>query len=363
MKFENKDHACSYLVLPFQKGIGDHLSCSSFIRNLARNRPDCPIDLAVFNKAGADLYRYNPYIRNIHLVDMHYLDFFKTRGKYRIREKIEYLGKFRSFKFDTAYILGTKIRFALFAYLIGAKERIGYTAHHGFTNRRRGLLLTRRGDSSLKKNVAERFLDLLAMDGMQIDDGSIELFLSEKEIKSAEDFLSSNRVAAGEKIIALAPFAADMRRTWPLDRVWTVAKHFAEKGYKVIILGSGQDRPLIQKTPPPDHPHIIDFTGKLEILETAAVIRRSTFFLGNDSGLGHIAGAVGTKSLILGYHVTTFWYPLSRSVKTIIKETGCTTCTFDSIKTCTEEGRKAAICFSLIGVDEVLNAIEARLQQ
>ncbi len=360
MKMQDTGHRSSYLILPFQKGIGDQLSCSSLIRNLAQNRPESAIDLAVFNNEGQDLYRYNPYIRNIHLVDMQYLDFFKMRGKYQIRDKIDYLKKFRAYRYDAVYVLGTKIRFALFAYLIGAKERIGYTAHHGFTNHRRGFFLTKAGNSSLQKNIVERFLDLLVIDGMQIYNPTIELFLSEKENEAAERIFSSNCIGPGERVIALAPCAADMRRTWPLDRFWAVGEHFAKKGYKVVILGSSHDAALIQKAPPPDH-HIINLTGKADILETAALIKKSVFFLGNDSGCGHLAGAVRTDSLILGYYVTTYWYPLSPTARTIIKETGCRTCTFDTIKKCTGDGKKTARCFSMISVDEVVNAIEGRL--
>ena len=283
------------------------------------------------------------------------------RGKYRIGEKIDYISRFRAFKYHKAYILGTKIRFALFAYLIGAKERIGYTAHHGFTNRRRGLLLTKTGNSSVKKNIVERFLDLLVIDGLQVYDPFIELFLSEKETETADAIFFLNNISSRDTVIAVAPCSSDMRRTWPLDRLWGVAQHFASKGYKVLILGSGQDRALIQKTPPSRHANIVDLTGKLTILETAAVIKRSTFFLGNDSGCGHIAGAVRTSSLILGYYVTNFWYPLSPTVKTIVKETGCKICTFDSIKKCTDGGTKTARCFSLITVDEVVRAVEESL--
>ena len=361
MKLNDIHEAGSYLILAFQKGIGDQLTCSSLIRNVARNRPGAAIDLAVFTKTGRDLYQYNPYIRNIHIIDMDYLDFFKIGGKYRLREKIEYVRTFRRFKYDAAYILGTKIRFALFTYLIGAKERIGYTAHHGFINRRRGLLLTKTGKSSLQKNIVERFLDLLAIDGMRIYDPAIELFLSKKEDRAAEDLFSSAGISPQDRVITMAPFASDAQKTWPLDRFWAVASHFAEKGYTVIILGSAQDRALVQKMPPPGHPHIIDYTGKLDILETAAVIKRGAFFLGNDSGCGHIAGAVRTNALILGFYLTRFWHPLSPSVKMIVKETGCTMCTFDSIKKCTDSARHTAPCFALISVREVVAAIEEQI--
>ena len=358
---DSHDPNSSYLVIPFQKGIGDQLACSSFVRNLAMNKPDSTIDLAVFNDAGRDLYRYNPYVSNIRMFDIRYLNYFQLEGPYWLPQKIKFLQRFRSYRYHTVYLLGTKIRFALFAYMIGARERIGYISHHGFTNSRRSLLLTKIGSSSLEKNIAERFLDLLSMDGMKIRDPFIELFLSEQEEREAGRILSEEGIVAGEQVIALAPFAIDSRRTWPLDRFWSVARHFAEKGLKTVILGSEREHEVIRSARLERHACIIDLTGKTNLLQTAAIIKRCTLFLGNDSGLGHIAGAMRADALILGYQATGFWYPLSPSVSTLIKRRNCPVCSFKTIKKCSNNGKSTIPCLAMITVDEVIQALEAKL--
>ncbi len=355
------DTVLSYLVIPFQKGIGDQLSCSSFVRNLAMNKPGSTIDLAVFNDEGRDLYRYNPYVRTIHVIDMQYLNYFRMNGSFRLQDKIKFIARFRKQHYHTVYLLGSKIRFALFAYLIGARERIGYISHHGFTNRRRGFLLTKIGDSCLERNIAERFLDLLAMDGMKIYDPFIELFLSQNESKEADCILSEMGIAPDEKVIALAPFASDPKKTWPLDRFWSVATHFAEKGFTTVILGSARDSEVLWNAHFGQHSRILDVTGKTSILQTAAIIKRCKLFLGNDSGLGHIAGAVRTNSLILGNKMTEYWYPLSPSVSTLIKRTNCPVCSFDTIRQCSKNGKDIVPCFAMITVDEVIQALEAKM--
>lgn len=342
----------SYLVMTFgAKGVGDHVSCSSFVRNLAKNSPHAAIDVGVFSPVGMELFKYNPHVRNIHMLDMEYL---KVGGKYRCGEKARYISSFRCLNYDTVYILGTKFRHAVFAFLIGAEKRIGYV------NYRRGFLLTTKATEPLEKNIVERFLGLLTLDGLTVFDPTLELFISEKEAAAVERVFSERGIGSTDRTISLAPFAADMRRTWGLHRFWEIADRLAEEGWRVLVFGSSSDRELMRNVPLPQHPNIVDLTGKLTILETAAAIKKSAVFLGNDSGLGHIAGAVGTKALILGYYVTRTWYPLAPSVRTIIKEVGCTAC---NLNACTANNDEVPRCFSSIGVKEVVKKLSEMLAE
>ncbi len=337
----------SYLVIGFGgKGVGDHLVATSFVRNLFQNEPGCSIDFAASSPVGVEILQHNPYIRNLFVLDTEYVKF---SGTFSWGEKREFLNRYRRLGYDKAYVLSTKFRHALFAYLIGARERIGYESYH------RGFLLTKKADEPTGRNMVERFLHLLTLDGMQVFDPAIELFLSDKEVTAVEGVFLEKGVGSGDRVIALAPFAADMRRTWGLDRFWQVAEHFAANGFTVVVLGAPSDRALMAATRPiPRQRRIVDLVGALSLLETAAVIKRSAAFLGNDSGLGHMAGAVNTKALILGYFITRVWYPLAPSIKTIIKETGCTSC---DVNTCI--GNKDVIpdCFLSIRVDEVIRTL------
>jgi heptosyltransferase I len=348
----NLDTSPSYLVMAFGAGgVGDHLTCSAFVRNLAQNHPDATIDFAAFSKIGAELFRYNPYIRHIHILDMSYL---KLGGKYRFPEKIRYLADYRKLKYDAVYVLGTKLRHALFAFFTGARKRVGYRSYN------RDFLLTKKGNEPVEKNVTERYLDLLLLDGMKIFSSTNELFLSEKENTTVDRIFHECGIADGDVIITMAPFAAQMWRTWGLAHFWEAAERLIRvmPNCKILILGSDSDRVHLDTVPHPRHPSIINFLGRLTILETAAAIKKSSAFLGNDSGLGHIAGSVGTKSLILGYYITRVWYPMGPRVRTIIKDIGCTSCNL-----CAQTGDQYLQCFSSITVEEVVNTLTDMLIQ
>jgi lipopolysaccharide heptosyltransferase II len=335
------------LVMAFgAKGVGDHVSCSSFVRNLAQNCPESPIDFAAFSPIGAELFRHNPYIRTIHVLDMTYL---KLGGQYTLGDKLRYLNSFQKANYQKVYVLGTKFRHAVFAFLTGAKKRIGYDNYH------RGFLLTKTGPEPRDKNIVHRFLGLLTLDGCRIYDPSIELFLSEHDQDTAERIFKKYGILENQKVICMAPFAADMRRTWGLERFQHVAQHFVEsRGVKVVILGSSNDQQCLVADPFRAHTSIINLAGQLNIRETAAVIKKSAVFLGNDSGLGHVAGAVGTPAVILGYFITRTWYPLAPSVHTVIKDTGCISC---DLNTCDKVEKGKPHCILSITPDEVIAKI------
>ena len=67
----------------------------------------------------------------------------------------------------------------------------------------------------------------------------------------------------------------------------------------IILVGDKRDAILSKQFSLNYKGKIIDCCGHYNLLETAAIIKESDFFVGNDSGLGHIASAVRTKSFTI----------------------------------------------------------------
>ncbi len=69
-------------------------------------------------------------------------------------------------------------------------------------------------------------------------------------------------------------------------------------GARVVVLAAQHERdqaqPLLAAIP--GH-RLIDLVGRVDLLTAAAVLRRCTMFIGNDTGLMHIAAAIGTPTL------------------------------------------------------------------
>ena len=338
------------LVIGFGgKGVGDQIIATPFVRNLARNFPVAAVDFAASSQMGVDLLKHNPYLRGSYVLEM---DCFRFGGKISIFKKASYLSWLRGKGYDRIYILSTKMRHALAALLIGAPARIGFSSHH------RHVFLTSHWPEPLEKNLVDRFLDLLRFDGLTVSGNTVEICLREDEVAEAErlrrDFFSDSR-----PVVAVAPFAADMRRTWGLQAFSELVSRCRAEGIGVVLLGSPADRHLPDGSLFPAGRNVANLVGKLSIRQSAAQIKTSAAFVGNDSGLAHVAGAVGTKGIVIGYHATRFWYPSAPCIQTIIRVPGCTSC---DLAACVGDAAGTPPCFQAISVSEVMGRLKSLME-
>jgi ADP-heptose:LPS heptosyltransferase len=104
-------------------------------------------------------------------------------------------------------------------------------------------------------------------------------------------------------ILAVAPAANWIGKTWPTERFALLAVQLMQKGQpfengRLLILGGPDDRraaePLRRSLP---RDRWIDLTGQADLLTTYACLKRARLFVGNDSGLMHMAAAAGAPTL------------------------------------------------------------------
>jgi heptosyltransferase III len=107
--------------------------------------------------------------------------------------------------------------------------------------------------------------------------------------------------ATGAPIVVLAPTANWAPKIWPAERFVTLFQRLAAShipgAVPAVIAGPGEfeaamARPVLQALP-----RAIDLVGRLSLPEIAAFLARSSLFVGNDSGLMHLAAASGAPTL------------------------------------------------------------------
>lgn len=75
--------------------------------------------------------------------------------------------------------------------------------------------------------------------------------------------------------------------------------------------------------------------GQLSLGHVTALLERSLVYLGNDSGISHLAGAVGVRTVVLfGPTEPRQWAPRGRNVLVLRKGLACSPCNDELIKTC-----------------------------
>lgn len=107
----------------------------------------------------------------------------------------------------------------------------------------------------------------------------------------------------GQTWLVLGPTANWHRKVWPAERFAELALRLtapdgAFPSAGIAILGGPGDQERSMATPVLTAlPQALDLVGKLDLPEVAAVLARAAMFIGNDSGLMHLAAAAGAPTL------------------------------------------------------------------
>jgi ADP-heptose:LPS heptosyltransferase len=127
----------------------------------------------------------------------------------------------------------------------------------------------------------------------------------------------------------------------------------------VVVVGTPDDLRQHNNAPMKFPPHVRSFVGKLSLRETAELMAAAGVVVGNDSGLSHVAAAVGTPTVMLfGPTPHESLGPMPQNVKVLRGGLPCEPCWFhDRFRAC---GRKIE-CLSTLSVEAVIREISACL--
>ena len=248
--------------------IGDVVLTVPFLRELRRAAPVAKIALAV-KPACRELLEYCPYVDAMYAVDF-------TSGSARLLRHMcdawaLRLGHESVFGFDLVLLPRRGIDHG----------DAGFLSHVAAG---RGTVMTALGSCKASPNSMHEVmwnLRFLEHCGATLhDDGRLEIWLTAADRRFAAE------VIGGVSCIAFGCGAGDAARRWPLDRFAAVAGRLAcEFGVLTVQLGASGE---------PSFGAGLDLVGHTTLRQAAAVMERAALFVGNDSGLKHLAAAVGT---------------------------------------------------------------------
>lgn len=156
-----------------------------------------------------------------------------------------------------------------------------------------------------------------------------------------------------KKNIALFPFARDnLNKTWPIENYLSLVKKLRkhDKELNFYIFGGSGEAGMMEKAGF-DTQGVTDLVGKTNLWEAAQIIERCRFAISNDTGLMHLAAALGVRIVALfGSTDPAKTGPLGEG-HTIISKNACPPC--NTAKRCT----KNIECMRAITVDEVFEKV------
>lgn len=131
-------------------------------------------------------------------------------------------------------------------------------------------------------------------------DGSTQL---EFPVHAADREEAAVWIGDGESLAVVHPGASTPARRWRPDGFAAVASQLLQRVDRVVLTGGTAERELTaalaDRLSPPDAARTVDLAGATSLGALAAVVERARLVVANDTGIVHLAAAVGTPSVVL----------------------------------------------------------------
>jgi lipopolysaccharide heptosyltransferase II len=180
-----------------------------------------------------------------------------------------------------------------------------------------------------RRPVAERYFSAAHDLGVEPDGRPPELFLGREAGEQVSAWLGSVGLETDTRIVAMAPGAAHATKRWPLEHWRSLIDRNVEHGFAVVIVGGPADVALGTALAGSSKGRVFSAAGTFGLQATAALLQRSRALVSGDTGVMHMATAVGTPVLgIFGPTVEAFgFFPYAASATILELPLACRPCT------------------------------------
>ena len=288
------------LIVPYQ-WIGDFVRCHSVVKVLRQRFPNRPVDI-LSSTLCAPLTDYMPGLRKAVVVDL-------PRNRLALRQQRMLADRLMREGYGTALIMPRTWKAALAPFFARIPERTG------FVGEARYILLNdlRPGEKKLPRMVDR--CGALALP----KDAAIPADWPLPELKVSPDEISAWRKRCGlegdRPVVALAPGAVGPSKRWPKDSYAAVAQKLLGEGFAVWILGGPAEKALAANIIGDGEARDLTST---DLRDAILALAGAATAISNDSGLLHVAAALGTPSIgIFGPTSPWHWAPLNPLAATI----------------------------------------------
>lgn len=189
----------------------------------------------------------------------------------------------REARADIAFVLNRSFRSALAVRLAGVRVRVGHDAE------RRGFMLTHQVPFDSRRHETESALDLARAVGIELPPAHPMLRVTERELARGQELLNGAD-------LALQPGARHEYKRFRLETLAELVPLLVNAGFSPVLIGGSDelDTAAALRAKLPDLPSLI---GECSLRETLGVLAASRLTIGADTGIMHVAAAVGCPTV------------------------------------------------------------------
>ena len=295
--------------------IGDTLLAQPLFARLRRKLPSAVID-AMAPPWTAPVLRRMPEISDV--IEAPFL-----HGKLELRARWRLGRSLRAHQYDEAIVLPNTFKAALVPFFAEIPLRVGFVGETRY-----GLLtLVHRLDEKKLPLMAERYAQLAERPGappprplapakLNVDEANLIIALGRLGLSRAKP------------VVALCPGAEfGPSKRWPAGHFAALARRLAAMGRTVWIFGSPNDRPIGEEIAKLAEGAAVNLCGRTDLAAAIDLLSIAEIVVTNDSGLMHLAAAVGRPIVALyGSSSPEHTPPLTERARLVRTGIDCSPC-------------------------------------
>ena len=257
------------LVVTKSMGIGDLSILISNIHAISKKLAKPVTVLAQKNTRAHLLLKHDPHIKEVIVLDEK-----EIKGFFSIIKKI------KPKEFDQSYIFSDSVRFYLISKISGIKENFHYNF---FSKKRKNFFKT-------AKEFTEKILNT------EVDPQS-KIYCNNNDIIEAK---KKYNITNNTKNIVCGISASGPTKRWDINNYIKLFEYLNSKSQcKFFLAGGLTDEDLVNQVMKSSVGKDCISFCKMNLSEAIPIIGAAQYYIGNDTGWGHIASGLGLKSLFL----------------------------------------------------------------
>ena len=299
-------------------GMGDSILVRSLIEHLAARNPQMEIGVLV-----------GPATRELMTLGANFSVHQYTQRTLTLRTGFKSLREIRRGRYDAILNLeqGSTAGSAFLA-ATGVRFRVGFLP---VVDSPKALFLTHAERFHQQRSMWQSFVRLAQMIDPGLSDGvrPIPVECGRSSEAWALEWLRGH--VLGRPAMAMHLGSQDLEfRRWPVDRFVQLAERirgFTAKA-SIILTGTAPERPLIRGFMDKYSGHAVDASDSGSLEKTAALLKRCDLLVSNDTGIMHLAAAMGTPTVgLFGPNWPRHWAPIgSRATYVYDTKVACSPC-------------------------------------
>src|SRR5256714_4762392 len=291
------------------RSIGDTVLATPSLHALRRFLPGARIDVLLEDWV-APLLEDSPDVDRVVTV--------RRRSK---SSRLQVARRLRAENYDVVYNLHGGSTAALLTRATGARHRVGYADYSYASLHNHAAPPSSELWGREKTHSVEQQLALLGWTGVPVTDRpATRLAVVPAASASVAHRLRDAGLDARSAFALIHPAAAFDTKTWAAEKFARVVEHLASRGVSAVAVAARGEEKIIEDVRAHSSAPLVGFAD-LALPELTALASRARLFVGNDSGVAHIAAAVRVPQVVVfGSSNVAHWRPWSPVAAEVVRE-------------------------------------------